>query len=374
MKLSAFRLERFFSQYEFNTPHLLCCSDCETYSIQELLSIQNGDEESFKQLHLGYTESTGSPELKAEIAQLYETMTSEHILVHSGAEEAIFNFMNVLLSRGDHMVVHWPGYQSLFEVARSIGCQVTQWITQPEDNWELDIHFLKQRLQPNTKVVVVNFPHNPTGYLMNKQQFKELITLSKEYGFLIFSDEVYRQLEYEENDRLPALCDVDNQGVSLGVMSKSFGLAGLRIGWIATKNAALLGQMAAFKDYTTICNSAPSEYLATLALRNKEQLLARNQKIIQENLKILDDFFAAHSNRFQWLSPKAGPIAFPKLLTSQDANTFCDDLVKKAGVLLMPGTCYDDRYKNHFRIGYGRKDMPECIEKLDTYLKQSGLS
>lgn len=370
MKLSPFRLERFFSQYEFSAPHLLCCSDCETYSVQDILSMQNGAQDTFEQLRLGYTESMGSPELREEIARLYTTLAPEHILVHSGAEEAIFNFMNVLLSPGDHMIVHWPGYQSLFEVAKSIGCQVTQWITHPEDKWELDIRSLKQRLRPNTKVVVVNLPHNPSGYLMDKEKYSELVSLSQSHGFLIFSDEVYRQLEYEESDRLPALCDIDPKGVSLGVMSKSFGLAGLRIGWIATKNKALLDQMAAFKDYTTICNSAPSEYLATLALQNKAQILTRNQRIIQENLKILDDFFAARADTFEWLSPKAGPIAFPKLLTSQDADTFCNDLVEKAGVLLLPGECYDDRYKSHFRIGFGRKDMPACIEILDGYLKK----
>ena len=157
-------------------------------------------------------------------------------------------------------------------------------------------------------------------------------------------------------------------------MSKSFGLAGLRIGWIATKNSTLLDQMAGFKDYTTICNSAPSEFLATLALKSKKRILARNKRIIMENRKILNDFFAAHSNTFEWLSPKAGPIAFPKLLMSQNANTFCDDLVKKAGVLLLPGTCYDDRYQSHFRIGYGRKDLPDCVEKLNSYLKQNARS
>jgi aspartate/methionine/tyrosine aminotransferase len=336
--------------------------------------MQDSAEEIFKELRLGYTESTGSPELRKEIAGLYTNMTPENILVHSGAEEAIFNFMNVLLAPGDHIVVHWPGYQSLFEVAKSIGCQVTKWETHPEEKWELDLHFLKQRLQPNTKVVVVNLPHNPTGYLMSKQTYHELISLSQSHGFLIFSDEVYRHLEYNENDRLPALCDVDQLGVSLGVLSKSFGLAGLRIGWIATQNTALLDQMAAFKDYTTICNSAPSEYLAMLALKSREQILTRNRTIIQENLKILNDFFAAFSDSFKWITPKAGPIAFPELLTSEDANTFCDELVKRAGILLLPGTCYDERYKTHFRIGFGRKNMSECVEKLGSYLKQQGLN
>jgi aspartate/methionine/tyrosine aminotransferase len=336
--------------------------------------MEDGAEDALKQLWLGYTESLGHSELRTEISRLYNHITRDQILVHTGAEEAIFNFLNVTLTPDDHVIVHWPGYQSLFEVAKSIGCQVTRWQTFPEDKWELDFDFLRQHLKPNTKLVIVNCPHNPTGYQMTKSGFQELVSLSQKHGFLIFSDEVYRYLEYAEDDMLPALCDIDARGISLGVMSKSFGLAGLRIGWIATQNTDVLNRLAQYKDYTTICNSAPSEYLATTALKHKNQILTRNQAIVQQNLGILNRFFERYPDTIKWIPPQAGPIAFPKLRIPHDADTFCQDLVTKSGVLLLPGSCYDANYNAHFRIGFGRQNMPECIEKLETYLNQQGLS
>jgi aspartate/methionine/tyrosine aminotransferase len=159
---------------------------------------------------------------------------------------------------------------------------------------------------------------------------------------------------------------VNERAVSLGVMSKTYGLPGLRIGWIATHNRALREKMAALKDYTTICNSAPSEFLAELALRHREKLVARNLALIEDNLAVLDDFFSRHAGRFQWHRPKAGPIAFPRLI-GQDVEAFCDDLVKSTGVLLLPGTVFDNQ-GNHFRIGFGRKNLPQAVAHLEAYL------
>jgi aspartate/methionine/tyrosine aminotransferase len=193
------------------------------------------------------------------------------VLVHAGAEEAIFNFMNVAVKPGDHVIVHAPYYQSLGEVARGVGAEVAEWPGDPTHGWQLDLDVLKATLTERTKVLVINFPHNPTGFLPASAFVRQLSDLSNQHGFLIFSDEVYRGLELDPSDRLPALADINERAVSLGVMSKTYGLAGLRIGWIATRNASLFHELAAFKDYTTICNSAPSEFLATLALRHHRQ-------------------------------------------------------------------------------------------------------
>ena len=183
---------------------------------------------------------------------------------------------------------------------------------------------------------------------------------------LLFSDEVYRESEYNPADRLPAVCDLGSQGISLGVTSKTYGLAGLRIGWIATQNKSLLQKIARLKDYTTICSSAPSEFLAELALRHRQYLAARNLDIITRNLDLLDGFFSRRPETFEWRKPDAGPIAFPRLL-SEDVDGFCDRLVKGAGVLLLPGTVYDHPH-NHFRIGFGRLNMPQALERLEEFL------
>lgn len=370
MKLKPFQLERYFSQYEFTAPYLLCCSDCESLTVGDLLKYEQIAQDDLSSLWLGYSESLGSPELRTQIASLYNKASSENILVHSGAEEAIFNFMNVVIDAGDQVIVQSPYYQSLGEIARSIGATVIEWKGDPERSWELDLEFLENSLNNKTKVVVVNFPHNPTGFLPTSEFMAELSRLSNERGFLLFSDEVYRGLEYDISLRLPAFVDLSTQGVSLGVMSKTYGLAGLRIGWIATRNKELLHKLSIFKDYTTICNSAPSEFLATLALRHRESIVERNLDIIRKNLSILDSFFDTYTELFDWYKPKAGPIAFPRYLGGS-VEHLCRQLVQNAGVLLLPGTLYGDKY-NRFRIGFGRANMQDCLRKFDQFIKNFG--
>ncbi|MBW2428763.1 MAG: aminotransferase class I/II-fold pyridoxal phosphate-dependent enzyme, partial [Deltaproteobacteria bacterium] len=243
---------------------------------------------------------------------------------------------------------------------------VTRWNAREENGWALDLDELQQLIRPNTKAVIINTPHNPTGYLMPMQTFQETSRICRGQGIILFSDEVYRESEYRQADRLPAACDLAEHTVSLGVMSKTYGLAGLRIGWIATHNANIYDRMAALKDYTTICNSAPSEFLAELALRHREKLVARNVAIITGNLALLDQLFARHADRFAWQRPQAGAIGFPRLI-GEDVDDFCQDLVEKAGVLLLPGTLYDDS-GNHFRIGFGRKNFPDALTRWEEFL------
>jgi aspartate/methionine/tyrosine aminotransferase len=366
MQLPSFKLERYFAKYEFNTKYLLCSSDCEAMTVEDLLAFEPGAAEKFKQVWLGYTESQGSPTLRQAICGLYQTIRPENVLVHTGAEEAIFLFMQAVLQSGDHIVVHWPCYQSLIEVARSIGCDVTLWKAREENNWALDLDELRGLIRPNTKLIVVNTPHNPTGYLMSESDFRALHQIAAEHNILMFCDEVYRESEYNPADRLPAGCDMGEHAVSLGVMSKTYGLAGLRIGWISTRSKEVYARMAALKDYTTICNSAPSEFLAEHALRHRQKLVDRNLDIIQNNLAVMDGFFERHANRFTWIRPKAGSMAFPHYL-SGDVELFCDELVRKAGVLLLPGSMYDDA-DNHFRLGLGRRNLPEAVARLEEFL------
>ena len=190
MKLPPFKLERYFAKYEFNTEYLLCSSDCEAMSIADLLAYEEGASEKFQNVWLGYTESQGSPSLRNEIVNIYENIQPEEILVHTGAEEAIYLFMHAALTEGDHVIVHTPCYQSLFEIAISIGCDVTSWQAREENNWALDLDELKGLVRPNTKVIVINTPHNPTGYLMSRADFDSINQLVKENDILLFVDEV----------------------------------------------------------------------------------------------------------------------------------------------------------------------------------------
>jgi aspartate/methionine/tyrosine aminotransferase len=371
MQLNPFKLERYFARYEFSAKYLLCSSDCESLSIGDLLAYEPGADEGLKRCWLGYTESSGAPSLRQEISHLYAGIQPDQVIVHNGAEEAIFLFMHAMLQPGDHVIVHWPCYQSLSEIARSIGCEVTFWEARLENKWTLDLDELKSSLRPNTRAIIVNTPHNPTGYLMSRDEYDALNLLAQERGILLFSDEVYRELEYDPVERLPSACEINPSAISLGVMSKAYGLAGLRIGWIATHNESVLVRMAALKDYTTICNSAPSEYLSELALRHRGRIIGRNLRIIQDNLRLLDALFASHAGRFDWVRPKAGPIAFPRLLDGE-VEQFCHQLVTRSGVLLLPGTMYDHP-GNHFRLGFARRNMPEGLEKLEEFLKTSSI-
>jgi len=367
MELRSFELERYFAQYEFTTRYLLCCSDCESVTVADLLSLEPEARERFDQHWLGYTESVGAASLRQEITRLYPGIGPEQILVHSGAEEAIFLFMQAALKPGDHVIVQWPCYQSLYEVARSLGAEVTFWRGHEEDGWAPDLDELKAALRPNTRAIVVNTPHNPTGYLMPAAEYAALNQLALEHKIVLFSDEVYRESEYDAAGRLPSACQINPLAVSLGVVSKTYGLPGLRIGWVATQNSDIYARMAALKDYTSICNSAPSEFLAELALRHREQLAARNLEIIRGNLQVLEGFFARHAQQFTWVRPVAGPIAYPEL-HGEAVEAFCHELVTRQGVLLLPGTTYGDD-SNHFRIGFGRKNMPEAVENLELFLK-----
>jgi aspartate/methionine/tyrosine aminotransferase len=365
--IADFALERFFARYEFATRYLLCASDVEAYTLRDLLALADDDSRArWERLALGYTESAGLPALRAEVTALYERVDADDVLMFAGAEEAIFLAMHALLAAGDHVVVTWPAYQSLHEVARSLGAEVTLLPLDAARNWSLDPDDVRRAIRSKTRVVVVNYPHSPTGAQLGRAEFSEIVRACEAAGVTLFSDEVYRFLEFEPGDRLPAAVDASPVGLSLGVMSKAFGLAGLRIGWVATRDAALRRRLAALKDYTTICNSAPSEVLALMALRAREQVLARSRRIISANVPILDAFFERHRLDLEWVRPRAGSVGFPRLLR-HDADRLAAELAEREGVLILPGSQFGFP-GDHFRIGFGRTDMPVALERLSGFL------
>lgn len=371
MKINDFKLEVFFNKYEFTAPYLLTQSDCESMTVEELLNLEEGAKEEFLDSWLGYTEVEGSLELRKEIAKLYSNIDIDGILVHVGAQEAIFNYMNVVLDPGDHIICQFPVYQSLYEVANSIGCEVSKWeLKQGESGWLLDIDEFKNLIKPNTKLIVVNTPHNPTGYVLSLKEIEEITEIARKNNILVFSDEVYKGLEYN-GEKLPWFSDVYENAVSLGVMSKAYGLAGLRIGWIATQNKAIYDKMVRFKHYTSICSSSTSEFLATVALKHGDKILGRNMKIIENNLKVANNFFEKYPDLFVNNQPQAGPIPFHKVNIDEPIEDFCEDLVTRKGVLLLPANIYAFK-DNYIRMGYGRKDFETSLKKFEEYLIEKG--
>ena len=367
MRIEDFALERFFARYEFAVKHLLCASDVEGWPMADLLAL--ADAESLALWHglrLGYTEAPGHPLLRAEIASLYETIAPDEVLVFSGAEEAIFVLANVLLGPGDHAIVVWPAYQSLHEVARATGADVTLHELRAADGWAIDLDALRRQVTPRTRLIVLNVPHNPTGALPDAATYRAVADIAADAGATLLSDEVYRFLEVDPADRLPAGADVGPHGVSLGVMSKSFALAGLRIGWLATHDARLLNAAARFKDYTTICASAPAEVLSLIALRARDAVLARSRSITGANLALLDGFFERQAEHITWVRPRGGSIGFPELRAHVPIDRFAEDLLEAEGVLIAPGDVFGHP-GNHFRIGFGRTDLPVALERMEAF-------
>ena len=371
MRIAEFTLERFFARWEFTARRLLCASDVEPWRMADLVALADDETAGlWADLRLAYTEAPGHPLLRREIASLYETIDADDVLVFAGAEEAIFCLANVVLGPGDHAVVTWPGYQSLYEVARATGADVTLHELREADGWALDPDRVIASLRPETRLVVVNAPHNPTGMLPTHEEWSALTDELARRGIHLFADEVYRFLELDPADRLTAGADALDRGISLGVMSKSFALAGLRIGWLASRDRGLLARCAAFKDYTTICSSAPSEILALIALRARDMVLARSRRIVETNLPLLDAFFADHGDRWTWVRPRGGSIGFPRLLGEEPAERFAERLVEAEGVLLLPGSVIGHD-GNHVRIGFGREDVPDALAGLERFMARA---
>lgn len=368
MPIKPFELERYCAKYEFCTKYLLFCSDCESLTLKEVLYLADSQTKKlWNDLKLGYTESQGLPLLRRQIANLYKGITADSVLTIV-PEEGIFIALNCLLEKNDHVICTYPAYQSLYEIARFKGCKVDKWMPNPK-NLEFCILDLAKKIKPNTKLIIINFPHNPTGYLPPKKDFLKIIELAKKRGIYVFSDEMYRFLEYNPKDRLPSACEVYKNAVTLFGMSKTFGMPGVRTGWLVTKNKKMLEKFILFKDYTTICASAPGEILSLIVLMAKNKIIERNLNIIKRNLNILDAFFAKYSKFFGWTKPKAGPIGFPKILFAANSYGFCREMIEKAGVMVAPSVVFGYGNK-HFRIGFGRKNMPEALKQFEKYFKK----
>lgn len=370
MKIEPFRLERYFAEHEFAAEHLLSSSDCEALSLAWLLEL--ADDETgrlWNSMRLGYTETAGSPLLREEVSRLYAGIGPDCILV-AAPEEAIFIALNCLLEAGDHVVCTFPGYQSLYEIPAALGSEVEMWRPEEEEGWRFDVGSLEAMVRPETRAIVVNFPHNPTGHLPTARDFRRVVEIASGTGAYLLSDEMYRFLELDPAGRLPPACELYDRAISLSGMSKAFGMAGARIGWLATTDREAYRKMAAFKDYTTICSSAPSEILSLIALRARETILERNLATIAANLVALDGFFARRSRLFDWVRPRAGTTCFPRMLFDRDAAEFCGEVTARSGVMLLPSNVFG--VEGHVRIGTGRTGMPEALERFERFLEEYG--
>jgi len=368
-----FRLETYFSRWEFAARHHLTASDAQTLTVAELLAYgTEQDRAEFDELALGYTPTWGTARLREAIAATYDSCSSDDVLVFAGAEEAIFWSMQVLAGPGDHVIVTVPNYQALETIPLTTGAQVTGVLLDEASGWQLDLAEVRAALRPTTRVIAVNFPNNPTGAVPDQNTWRELIQLCAEREIRLVSDEVYRGLELDPTRTLPQAADLDERALSINVMSKSYGLPGLRIGWVACRDHAVLEALERHKHYTSICSAGPSEFLAAMALGAANRIQARNRDLITENLAHFDAFFARRPDLFEWAHPDAGCVAFPRYLGPDGVETFCRQLVEEAGVLLLPASVYFSDLAqvpvDRFRIGVGRSNPGPALEAFEHYL------
>jgi len=371
--LPDFRLEVHFARWEFEARHNLTASDAQTMTIAELLEL-GGDEAraAFDELALGYIPTWGTERLRAAIAATYDACGPDDVLAFAGAEEAMFWALQLLAEPGDHAVVTVPNYQSLETMPGAAGIELTGVLLDERDGWRLHLDQVEAALRPNTRLVAVNFPNNPTGALPDAGTFAGLVELCEDRGIRLFSDEVYRGVELDMTRTLPQAADLSPTALSLNVMSKSYGLPGLRIGWLACRDHEVLERLERHKHYTTICNSGPSDLLAAIALEAGERIQARTREIIAENLPQFDAFFARHPDLFEWAPPQGGCVTFPRYRGAEGVEELCRGLLERDGVLLLPASLYRSGLaavpQDRLRIGVGRRNPGPALEAFDAYL------
>jgi aspartate/methionine/tyrosine aminotransferase len=368
--LPDFRLEVHLGRWEFAARHHLTASDAETLSVGEVLGEEGLAE--LAALRLGYLPTWGGDALREAIAATYDEVAAGDVLVFAGAEEAMFWALQELAGPGDHAVVTVPNYQSMETVTLATGAEVSGLALDAARGWALDLDALEALLRPRTRLVAVNFPNNPTGALPDPATFRALAALCEERGIRLFSDEVYRGLELDPARTLPQAADLAPTALSLGVMSKAYGLPGLRIGWLACSDRALLARLETRKHYTGICNAGPSEHLATAALRRGEEIRARNRAIVAANLPRFAAFFGGRPELFAWEPPQGGCVCFPRYLGEDGVEAFCRELVEEAGVVLLPASIFASALApvpgDRFRVGLGRAGPEPALAALDGFL------
>lgn len=374
VSLPEFRLEVYLNHWERSASRELTASDAQTMTIGEILALASEDQrERLDRLPLGYTPTGGSAPLLRAIATTYDIVEPEHVVTFAGAEEAMFWVIQEIVGPGDHAIVTVPNYQAMESITLATGATVEALRLDPDDGWSVHLGEIERLLRPNTQLVAVNFPNNPTGALPDPATFASLVKLCDEHRIWLFSDETQRGVELDPARTLRQAADLSERAVSLNVMSKAYGLPGLRIGWIACRNRALLEQLGRHKHYTSNCNAGPSEHLATLALSVGDQILDRNRAIIAQNLPLFDAFFAEWNDHFAWEHPQGGCVCFPRLTTGESATSFCQRLAEQAGVMLFGADVFQSDLMevplDRFRIGVARQAPSAALEAMASFLE-----
>jgi aspartate/methionine/tyrosine aminotransferase len=374
MKINNFQVERWLDTYETRAQYELAETDAKPFTLEELsqLNPQENLLQKLSSMKIGYNPTMGSDLLRNKIANLYGPDTAaENILVTTGAIEADFLLSNTLVNDGDKVVILWPAYQALYSTAEACGAQLEFWKLSADNYFQPDLKKLSAILDKKTKLLVLNIPNNPTGAVISEQQLKTILRWAEEYDFYVLCDEVYHELIFQDGIVPPYARSLSKRAISVGSMSKAYGLSGLRLGWIAGPES-IIEQCWSYKDYTSISNSPISDYLAQFALDKFDLISKRNYRIITKNRETLKQWFEEHSQYFDYYLPEAGVLCFPGLKNIPiSSKELALDLFDKKSLLVVPGECFD--IPNHLRIGFGgdTHKLEKSLAIFSDYLKEN---
>jgi aspartate/methionine/tyrosine aminotransferase len=372
MKIASFETEQFFARHEFSTPYQLCNSDCETISIVELLELSGQSLEQFGRERLGYTESQGHPALRQTIASMYSKIGPDDVVVLGTPVEGIYLAARAALDPGDEVIVLNPAYDALTRMFEHVvGTErVKRWeFRETPSSWELELADLRRLITARTRMLVVNFPHNPTGYLPAPEFQDSLASIARQHGLLLFSDEMYFGLLQAGTTPVPSAADILADSIVLSGLSKTYGLPGLRCGWLIVQDASLREDIMNWKFYTSICPPAPTEFLALAALNARDRLRETNIARIRKNLDIAEAFFSRWPDLFTWRRPGAGSTALVRFQVPS-VQALSEKLAGEEGILIQSARMLGGS-DQHMRIGLGRDNFATALEKFESWLQRA---
>ncbi len=368
MKIKAFGVEEWLNEYETKANYDLAQSTVASMTLEEIIGLDGTSVTDFFEdlgkTKMNYGHIEGSPDFKEQVAALYQNVDVDNILQTNGATGANFLALYALIEPGDHVISVLPTYQQLVDIPRSFGAKVDTVYLSQDSNWELPLTELMALIRPNTKMICLNSANNPTGTLINKTDLQKLVDFVRPFGTYILVDEVYAP--FDDADNFVAIADIYDRGISTNSLSKSFSVPGIRIGWTAT-NKELSDLFRKYRDYTLICCGIIDDALAVHILKNKDKIKERNQKIVADNLKILEEW-VAQEKRVNLVSPKMVSTSFIQLDIPISSKEFCLQLLEEEGVLLVPGEAYD--MEGFARLGYCAQEpvLREGLKRISRLL------
>lgn len=352
MKIKPFLVEEWMNAYEVGAKYNIAETCVNSVSLDELFALTGEDKEAFLtefcRRRLTYGDIEGAPAFKEGVSRLFRTISPEEIVTTHGASGANHHVFYSLIQPGDHVISVMPTYQQLYSIPEGYGAEVELLYLHNDNGFLPNLEDLRRMVRPNTKMICINNPNNPTGALMSEEHLREIVEIAREAGAYVMCDEVYRHLT-QKDEWSVSIVDLYEKGISTGSMSKVFSLAGLRLGWIATHDKAVVRECLSHRDYNHVSCGMFDEAVAGLALKHADKVLERNRGIVRENLAILDAW-VQEEPRVHYTKPQAGTTALVYYDVKLPSYKFCKDMYDQTGAFVTPGACFEEEYC--FRIGY----------------------